>query len=508
MRFALSSLEMAELDRHTVEELGVPARTLMEVAGRAVADFCAQRLAPGAAVAIACGTGNNGGDGLVAARALAERGFKVAAFVFGERERVKTDARAALNTLEKSGGVTVRFVLDAKALWEFAQHMGGVELAVDALTGTGLHEALTGLYADAVAALNESGRPVVAVDLPSGVDADTGGALGPAVQATATVTFAFAKRGHYLYPGAGLRGDLVVADIGIPRALAESLGAVCRVALPADGPQLLPRRKGSAHKGSFGHVVVLAGNSGTPGAAVLALAGALRAGAGLVSWAASAATVAAAPVRPPEVMLRTRGDEPVDVWAARVLEGATALVMGPGIGQHDRLDELTAVLARAEVPICLDADGLNLLAANPSLWKRARAPLVLTPHPMEMARLTGGSVADVERDRFASAVQLAASRHCAVVLKGAGTVVAEPDGSAAIIGAGNPGMATGGTGDVLAGVVGGLLAQGLAPGDAARAGALLHAVAGDAAAAIHGQAGLRASDLVEAMGTVLAAWRR
>ena len=230
----------------------------------------------------------------------------------------------------------------------------------------------------------------------------------------------------------------------------------------------------------------------------------------MVSWATDEATVATSPERPAEVMLRVRGaEESVEAWAARVLEGATALVLGPGWStEKARGEELAAILSRCEVPICADADALNLLATQPSLWEMVKTPLVVTPHPKEMARLTSSTVDEVQKDRFAAAGQMALNRTCVVVLKGAGTVVAEPDGAVAVISAGNPGMATGGTGDVLAGIIGGFLAQGLEASQGALAGTLLHAVAGDEAAKTHGQAGLRAGDLVDAMGGVLATWKR
>jgi NAD(P)H-hydrate epimerase len=272
----------------------------------------------------------------------------------------------------------------------------------------------------------------------------------------------------------------------------------------------MARRLGGSHKGNYGHVVVLAGSAGTPGAAILALGGALRAGAGLVSWAADTPTLGNAPPRPAEVMLRERGSgEALDTWVPRLLDAATALVVGPGISMVDaRVEEVRELLGRCRVPICMDADGLNILAKHPDLWDRVEAPLVVTPHPKEMSRLTQTPVEDIQRDRIAAAMQLAISRNCVVVLKGAGTVVAEPEGSATVIGAGNPGMATGGTGDVLAGVIGGLLAQGLEASHAAELGALLHAAAGDEAVKTHGQAGLRATDIIDAIGTLFAAWER
>ncbi len=299
MEYLVSALEMRELDRQTIEDLRVPGRVLMEVAGRGVAEACTRRAEPGARVVVACGTGNNGGDGFVVARALADQGYGVDVFIFGDKSRIKNDAASALAPVEIASAGSVHVVTDAKGVFEFASALAEADVAVDALLGTGLSNDVRGLLGDAIDVLNDSECPVVAVDIPSGVDSDTGVVLGRAVECAETVTFAFAKRGHYLYPGAELRGGLTIVDIGIPDLLAEKLGVVGRLLLPGDGRFMLPERDPAAHKGSFGHVVVLAGSPATPGAAVLALEGALRAGAGLVSWAAERATVEAAPPRRP-----------------------------------------------------------------------------------------------------------------------------------------------------------------------------------------------------------------
>lgn len=509
MEYLVSGLEMAQLDGQTIAELGIPGRVLMEVAGRAVADVCHRRLGRPSRIAVVCGTGNNGGDGYVAANALVARGHSVRVFIFGDRSRIRGDAKAALATLEKTGDVDVVETENAKSLWQFSSYLASADLTIDALLGTGLHTEVRGPIADAIDVVNQAGTPVVAVDIPSGIDADTGAVLGRAIEACATVTFAFAKRGHYLHPGAGYRGELTVADIGIPAKLAATSDVVGRLLTPADGPTLLPPRPGGAHKGKYGHVVVIAGSVATPGAGVLAAQGALRAGAGLVSWAVDDATLARAPSWPPEIMLRIRTGRDMELWAEDVLRDATAVVIGPGLStEPERGAELAAVLHKATVPLCLDADALNFMARDRRLWSQTGAPVVVTPHPKEMARLLDTTVEAVQRDRFAAALQLAATRACVVVLKGAGTVVADPDGNVAVIAAGNPGMATGGTGDVLAGVVGGLLAQGLDISTAARCGALLHAVAGDAAAERHGHGGLTASDLAVDLGGVFRAWQR
>ncbi len=509
MRYAVSALEMAELERQTAEDLGLQPRIMMELAGSAVANAVQRRPRVDGRVIVACGPGNNGGDGFVAARALANRGFNVEVYVFAERVRLKGDAKNAFAALEKLGGVPLHFVEDARALYDFAAAVRGAGLLVDALLGTGAKGEVRGQVADAIDVTNESGVSVLAVDIPSGVDADTGAVLARAVRAESTVTFGFAKRGHYLHPGAEYAGKLEVADIGVPTAFAERLGIVGRVIERADGPSLIRPRDGSAHKGTFGRVVAVAGSPNMPGAALLALAGALRAGAGNVTWAADEESLRHAHALAPEVMLRLRGDASIEAWAETILARANSLVVGPGLGEGpDAAALVNTLIAHSKVPICLDADGLNILAKSPTTWERVGAPLVLTPHPKEMARLVGVTLDDVQRDRVAMALQLSVARQCTVVLKGAGTVIADSDGAVTIVSAGNPGMAVGGSGDVLAGIVGALLANGLAPAEAAQAGTLLHASAGDVAAERHGQAGLSPSDIVDAMGEVLSQWKR
>ncbi len=510
MKRVVSALEMRELDARAIETCAVPGRVLMEVAGRAVAERCTRWLeGKRARIVVVCGVGNNGGDGFVAAKALAAKRHEVAVFVVGDRTRLKTDAAAALAALVVADPVTLVDVRDEEGMRELGRALAQADAAVDALLGTGVSATVTGWVAEAIDALNAARCPIIAVDIPSGVSADTGAVLGRAVRASVTVTFAYAKRGHYLHPGAAMRGELEVVDIGIPDRLAAALPVLGSVVSQEDLPTFIVQRSPHSHKGDFGHVVVLAGSPETPGAALLTLRGAMRSGAGLVSWGADEATVRAAPSRPAEVMLRERHGESPDAWAARLCVEATALVVGPGLSRRPSCrDDLRALLACATVPICLDADGLNLMAEDPSLWQGVKAPLVVTPHPKEMARLTGRTVDEIQGDRVTAALQLANERGMVVVLKGAGTVVAEPAGRATLIAAGNAGLATGGTGDVLAGVIGSLLAQRLEPGRAAVAGALLHACAGDDAAVRCGETSMVASDVVDSLGTVLARWWR
>jgi hydroxyethylthiazole kinase-like uncharacterized protein yjeF len=507
----VSAPEMRAIDRAAIEGMGIPGLELMERAGAAVARAAGSLVGPGGRVLALCGAGNNGGDGYVAARLLRQAGADARVAALAPRERLRGDALAARESAERAG-VPVEDLADPDAL---AARAGDV--IVDALFGTGLARAPEGVYARAiarVAALREGGARVVAVDVPSGLSADTGRPLGPCVRADRTVTFAFQKRGLVLYPGAELAGEVEVADIGIPARAAVSVPVCCELVTEEEARGLVPVRRPEAHKGDAGRVLVIAGSPGKSGAAHLALAGALRGGAGLVTLAARGAVLPFALAGRPEAMsVELPGEGPLalgDLDAlADAARSADALVIGPGIprGRETPL-LLRSLLERAGVPAVLDADALNALAERPDLLAGLPVPVILTPHPGEMARLVGGSVASVQEDRIAIAAARAREWGCVVVLKGARTVVASPGSPPSVVPAGNAGMATGGTGDVLAGLAGALLASKLPPFDAARVAAFAHGLAGDLAALRLGQRGLLAGDLADALGEVWARWGR
>jgi NAD(P)H-hydrate epimerase len=505
--------EMRTIERIAIEEMGIPAATLMERAGRAVADAAAELAGQEGRVVVVCGGGNNGGDGFVAARVLQKAGRGVLAVALAAPGKGSPEAVAAWKQAEDAGVP----VAGLQALQAFPVRPG--DLVVDAMLGTGLDRAAEGAYAaaiEAIASLREQGARVLAVDVPSGLSADTGRPLGPTVQADATVTFGFAKLGLELQPGAELAGELTVVDIGIPPAAADRIPPGAELLDDAAARRLVPPRSREAHKGDAGRLLVVAGSAGKTGAAHLALTGALRGGAGLVTLAARPEVIGAALQGRPEAMsLPLPGSGPLarsDVQALRAAaEGANALVIGPGIPRGpETAPAIRALLERHPLPTVIDADGLNALADHPGLVAVIGhdAPIVLTPHPGEMARLMGASIEEVQGDRVGIARRKAQEWGTVVVLKGARTVVADPDGPVAIIPTGNPGMATGGTGDVLAGLIGALLAGGLRPREAARAGAYVHGRAGDLAASRHGERGMMAGDLAEAIGAVWASWSR
>jgi hydroxyethylthiazole kinase-like uncharacterized protein yjeF len=509
VKYILSGTQMGILDKVAIYEQGMPGTDLMERAGEGVAAYCMQQTPVGTRVVILCGKGNNGGDGFVAGRHLLEAGYQVQVFLFGAAKDIDGDAAWALEGYLKLAGADLTEIAGEETLPLVGAALVDAALIVDALLGTGLHNDVRPLLAQAIMLINAGSAPVVAVDIPSGVDADTGKVLGRAVEAETCVTFAWPKVGHYLYPGAALAGDLRVVDIGIPKELAPKYAPEVMLLEDEDGPGLLDKRPKNAHKGTFGHARFLAGSAEMPGAAVLALHAALRAGAGLVSWAAQEETLHNAPQRAAEIMLCLAKEKTPGGFAQTLVDGVDALGIGPGLGQGAWAQEMvSATLSCAELPLCLDADALNILAQQPKLWQALKAPTVITPHPKEMARLSGLSVEAVEADRFGVARSFAAAHGCVVVLKGANTLVVAPNGHVRVIGAGNPGMATAGSGDVLTGIVTTFLAQGLETFDAAALGALVHACAGDRAAKAWGQTGLKAGDIIDSLALLWQEWGR
>ena len=511
--------EMRRADRRTIEEVGLPGMVLMENAGAAVARLVEERFPGARRVAVLCGRGNNGGDGFVIARRL---GARAEALVLGPEDGVAGDARSHLLACRRSGG-RVTVVADAEAWARALPRLDEADLVVDAVLGTGLRSEPSGLAAEAIAAIArrfDAGVPVVAVDLPSGLSSDAGTVDWPAAPATVTVTFAAPKRGHVLPPACHQVGELVVADIGIAAESLASANPSLFLLEDADAAGAFPLRRRDAHKGDFGHVLIAAGSVGKTGAAVLAAGGALRAGAGLVTVATPEPCLALVAAARPEAMTEPLPVTPrgglAESGLAHLLGLAgqrDAVVLGPGLGQDPGTRALVRAFVReCPVPIVIDADGLNALAAaagEPSGLSvlRRETPTVLTPHPGEMARLVGARTSEVQRDRPASAVSLARRTGAVVVLKGERTLVAEPSGRAAVTANGNPGMATGGTGDVLAGVVGSLLARHGAL-LAATAAVVVHGRAGDLAARARGEEGMTAGDVVEALPEAIESVRR
>ena len=500
----LNSAQMREADRRTIQTLGLPGLVLMENAGACVTKHL-KRWFPAwqkRAVLILAGQGNNGGDGFVVARRLLQSGARVSVLLCGKKEALQGDALSHFQVFDRLGG-KVRELSTLTKSHALDLHLSHTGLIVDAVFGTGLTRPVEGLTAILFEKINGSGKPVLAVDLPSGVSADSGQVLGVALKAQWTVTFAAEKRGHRLYPGADLCGEVVVANIGIPSDYIDiPEHSVARNRMQ-DVP-ILPRAT-DVHKGTLGHLLVWAGSVGKEGAAVLTTLGALRTGPGLVTVALPQPAQWGVVSKLTEAMtlpLPEDGAGAIAVFETCGLQ-PDALAMGPGLGNEAwSFDILRDLLQRFEVPAVLDADALNLLARHQTdypiahLSQNRRAALVLTPHPGEFARLRNCSTAAIQADRLGSALQAAQEWQVWLVLKGAGTVIAAPDGRAWINETGNSGMAAGGSGDLLTGIIAGLLTQHWPVEQAVRAGVWLHGAAADAAAHEGGQIGLLASDLL------------
>ncbi len=504
----VTAAEMREIDRSAIEDLGIAGVVLMENAGMAVVQAAYELLeaSGGSKVGIFAGKGNNGGDGFVVARHLHNAGYDVQVYLLAQADQLRGDAAVNCGIAQRMD-VPIHEVLKWTA-GRIRRAAAGADLLVDAIFGTGLSGEVRGPARHAIEALNASGAPILAVDMPSGVHADTGAKLGSAVQATVTVTFGLLKAGLYQYPGAELAGRVRIADIGIPPAVVDAQGLKTELITGDLVRPLLPERPPAGHKGDFGRVLVVAGSRGMTGACALAAEGALRVGAGLVTMAVpeslnsilEAKVTEATSVALPETEVLSLSIEAEDDLA-RLSEGADAVVLGPGLSQAASTQELVrALVPRIGRPLVLDADGLNALAGAKGVLRRRRQATIITPHPGELARLRRCSIGEIQADRLASARGAAADLGCNVLLKGAGTVVAAPDGRAAVNPTGNSGLACGGTGDVLAGMVGGLVAGGLQPYEAGLVAAFWHGLAADVAVEKLGERSLVASDVCRHLG--------
>ncbi len=499
MRPVVTAEAMRALDRATIDELGLPALTLMETAGRAVAEAALRMLAAARGhVMVVCGAGNNGGDGFVAARVLRDRGVDAVVYLAAARDAIRGDARAHLEILERAGGV-VRMITTPHELAALDGLVIDAALVIDALFGTGLTRPIDGHLAEVVTMMLMAAR-VLAVDIPSGLDADTGRELGAAVIAERTVTMAALKIALVSSPGFARCGEVEVVDIGIPPARIASAGVGIGVVEPSDVERWLPQAQWLDHKGRRGHVLIIGGSPGMRGAGRLAAVAALRAGAGLCTLAADGEHDA-----PDSVMTRALA---AGAPLAGLLGGKAAIVIGPGLGNTKSSAARTLEVLAAGVPAVLDADALNGLAGDCASIARAAGPIVLTPHPGEASRLLGITVAKIEADRIEAARMLAGKTRAVVVLKGARTIVCDgtsDDRQCSINPTGGPSLATGGSGDVLSGTIGALIAQGLSAVDAARAGVFVHGAAGDDLARRHGERGVLSSDLPEAIASAIRA---
>ena len=494
----VSAAEMREIDRVTSEQHGVPSIQLMESAGRAVAKYVLAQFPAAHEIAVLCGKGNNGGDGFCAARYLREKGKQVRVMLLAHPAALSEDARAMLERLDVEPYVATT----EEEIRDF--HLERSDAIIDGILGTGFRPPLDAAYKAAIEAVNSTSAAVLAIDIPSGAQADAQTSETEHMRADAIVTFTALKPAHvYQFP----RVPTVVRQIGSPATIVKSKLGLNAIT-PEDFGVVLDPRDPDANKGNFGHVLVLGGSTGKAGAAAMAGMAALRAGAGLVSVAVPKSILPTVAGFAPELMTIPLQETPAGSFSVLNFEnmralsdGKRALVAGPGAGQDDETKQfIRAFVDRCEMPVVIDADGLNAFAGHVDQLTPIRHPLILTPHPGEMARLTGKKIPEIQADRVEIARAFAKEHGCYLVLKGKNTVVAEPGGEVWINTTGNPGMATGGTGDILSGILAGLVAQ--TPDnllEAVIAGVYLHGLAGDLAAEAIGERGMIATDLLKTL---------
>ncbi len=494
MKYILNSAQMQKCDANTMEGYGVPSAVLMERAAMSVAAEITDKYAdPSSNILIVCGTGNNGGDGLAAARLLYLKGYDVTVLFPGDEEKCSVEAGRQLGICRNYGIRIVTKLPDTT-----------YDVIVDAVFGIGLTRDLGGIYREIIEGLNKKNAWKVAVDIPSGISADTGKVMGTAFEADLTVTFGFAKIGQIIFPGAAYAGKLVVKDIGIDEKSMADVCPIAQMSEPAD-LALLPQRSADSNKGTYGKVLIFAGSYNMSGAAAFCARAAYRTGAGLVRVVTDMKNREIIQTLIPEAILATYDDmTDIELFVSEQLGWADSIVIGPGIGQSKQAVEMVhAVLKGANVPCLLDADGLNILSGHLEWLEDTSAQLVVTPHPGEMARLLHTSVEVIKNDLIKAAKDFALLSHAVTVLKDARTVICTSDGNIWINTTGNHGMATGGSGDVLSGVIGALLGQ---KTDAARAtvlGVMIHGMAGDAISKYTGMTSMTASDLAEGICEVL-----
>lgn len=475
--------QVRALDRMAIEQHGIAGYTLMTRAGQAALDCLLRRWPDVQRLCVVCGVGNNGGDGYILARLARERGLQVELVQVGDVHKLQGDARQAMEHWNRQGG-QVR-VYDGSSASVFASS----DILVDAVFGTGLYKAVEGIWRSVLEQINACGKPVLAMDIPSGLNSDTGMIMDIAVRADASISFIGLKCGMFTASGRDCCGEIEFSDLQVPEEIYAAVAPAAHRLDPRLLSRQLPARRPSSHKGLFGHVLVIGGDHGMSGAVRMAAEAAARTGAGLVSVATRASHAAQISSARPELMCHA-------VETARelqpLLKRANVIAIGPGLGQSEWGQRLLGEVQQSSLPLVVDADALNLLAREPT----RRANWILTPHPGEAARMSGVTSAQIQQDRFHALTHLVDRYDGVVVLKGSGTLIhAQGNDKTWLCDLGNPGMASGGMGDVLTGIIAGLVAQGLGLEQAACCGVLLHALAADSAAQ-DGMRGMLASDLL------------
>ncbi|MBF0228721.1 MAG: NAD(P)H-hydrate dehydratase [Desulfamplus sp.] len=514
--YLVTAKQMQNIDRATIDLFGISGLVLMENAGRGAVDMLL-RIFPeiqtkNLSISILAGRGNNGGDAFVMARYLMEKGITTHTFLFSSIEKVTGDAKANFILLEKLAAAnskeSVIEIPDIETFNNFKHKIISSDIFIDGILGTGLNSEVKGLLKEVIETINSLSKAVFSIDIPSGVNADTGQTMGVAIKATATATFGFPKIGHLIYPGKELTGTLEVIDIGIPKFIAKSENPSVNLIEQSYIKEIfrLKHREANSHKGKYGHLLLVAGSIGKTGAAVLSSNAAMASGAGLVTLAIPESINSIMESQVTETMTFPLPENQkghishtaLNLIIKTLVKDKRVVAAGPGLGVDDSIIRLVhGMVEEITLPMVLDADALNAIAVNPYILKSRKNSTILTPHPGEMARLTGKSTVEIQQNRVETAINFAIEFNVIVVLKGASTIVALPDGTLYICPTGNSGMASGGMGDVLTGMISGFIAQGFEPSQAAIAGVYIHGLCGDIVAKKRGAYGFVASDIIK-----------
>ena len=507
----LTASEMKAIEKEAIESYGIPSIVLMEHAGKSLAEKCFKILDENCRfkkVVVFSGKGNNGGDGFVCARHLINKGIEVKVILMSDSQELKGNAKINFDILQKMN-VEIFSALSEDSLHMIKLHLTDADIIIDAIYGTGFKGKAAGIVGKTIEMLSDCDGRIISVDLPSGIEADTGRINGPCVKADYTLTFGLPKIGLYLEPGSSNSGQIEIVDISLPRELLDSENLKKNLITAIWCKNKLPQRKSIGHKGNYGHVFIVGGSTGMTGAVALSCEGALHTGAGLVTAGIPQSINNILEMKLTEAMTKPLPETINEVISQKAADSilkftknSSVLAFGPGISTASSVKELLKkILPSVETPVVIDADGLNVLAEiineDKDFLKSISVPVVLTPHPGEMARLTKLSIEEIQNDRLKYAVKYAAEWGVILVLKGAKTLVANPDGKVYLNTTGNPGMATGGSGDVLTGVVSSLIAQGIEPLDSTALGVYLHGRAGDMAAVDKGMHGMTAKTIIE-----------
>ena len=498
--YILTSEQMRNIDRRAIDEYGIPSIVLMENAATGVVDVIERHFAEAEGIAIFCGTGNNGGDGFAVARHLLNRGFEPHLFLAGTFEDLSGDARinyAICGKLE----IACDEIGNEESLLDALVHASEADLVIDALFGTGLNRPIEGLHAELIRSICELRLPVLAIDVPSGLMGSSREVREPVIEADVTVTFAHPKIPHVFPPASWHCGEVIVVDISIPDAATEAEQVSLSVTTPLAMEPFVIRRAADTHKGTYGHVALLCGSEGKSGAAILAARGAVRAGAGLVTVITDHETARIVDAASIESMSLSVERAPESIsWIIRFLEDKSAALIGPGLpDDEDSYAFIRSLATEILLPLVIDATGINAFAGQLEELNPKGRPRVITPHPGELARLVGVSTDEISADRLSAAGQAARDSGCIVVLKGHQTLIAAPDGRIAVNPTGNPGMASGGMGDVLAGLLAGMIARGESLFETTRAAVYLHGLAGDLVRDRVSDIGMSAAEVADAI---------